>query len=175
MRLKYFELYKRLKLLNFCKDVFALLIILALITLVSIRPLSSGSKLNFNDDFFQYAGRHESVRKSLLEYYTFPLRAFWFGGGYPTIGDPEDPTFNPLTIITLIFGSVMGLKLIPFIAILIGGISAYLFAKYILNYTGWGALFTGIMFGLNLLYLYEYKMEIQMRYILLFFHCVCFL
>ncbi len=86
----------------------------------------------------------------MLEYHEFPLRAFWFGGGYPTIGDPEDPTFNPLTIITLIFGSVMGFKIIPFIAILIGGISTYFFVKYILNYTGWGAFFTGIMFGLNL-------------------------
>ncbi len=131
-------------------DIIAIIIIIVLIILVSIAPLSSGSKLNFNDDFFQYAGRHESVRKSIFEYNTFPLRAFWFGGGYPTIGDPEDPTFNPFIIITLIFGSVMGLKLIPFVAILVGGISAYVFAKYILNYTRWGALFTGIMFGLNL-------------------------
>lgn len=148
--MQYFESFKKLKLSNLCKDIIALLIIMILIILVSIKPLSSESKLNFNDDFFQYAGRHESIRKALLEYRVFPLRAFWFGGGYPTIGDPEDPTFNPLIIITLIFGSVMGLKIIPFIAILIGGISAYFFVKYILNYTGWGALFTGIMFGLNL-------------------------
>jgi hypothetical protein len=131
-------------------DIIAYSIIALAIILVSIPPLSSGYKLNFNDDFFQYAGRHEAVRKAILEYHTFPLRSFWFGGGYPTIGDPEDPTMNPLTLITIVFGSVIGLKVIPFIAMLIAGLATYALARYILRYTFWGSLFSGLMFGLSL-------------------------
>jgi len=131
-------------------DIIAIVLIAVAIILPSITPLSSDGKLNHNDDFYQYAGRHEAVRKAILEYHTFPLRSFWFGGGYPTLGDPEDPTLNPLTLITLFFGSVMGLKVIPFLAMLIGGLSTYALARYILGYTKWGALFSGLIFGLSL-------------------------
>lgn len=131
-------------------DIVAYVLIFIAILLPSITPLSSDRMLNFNDDFFQYVGRHEAVRKAIFEYHTFPLRSFWFGGGYPTIGDPEDPTLNPLMIFTIIFGSVMSLKIIPFLAILIGGLSTYALTRYILNYTKWGSLFSGLIFGLSL-------------------------
>ncbi len=131
-------------------DIFAYALIFVLIILSSIPPLSSGDKLNNNNDFFQYLGRHEAVRKAVFEYHTFPQRSFWFGGGYPTIGDPEDPTLNPLMLLTLIFGSIKSLKIIPFIAILIGGLSTYALARYILGYTKWGSLFSGLIFGLSL-------------------------
>jgi len=132
-------------------DFFAYGVIFIAITLSSISPLTSGGKLNIKDaDFFQYASRHESVRKSLLEYHTFPLRAYWFGGGFPTIGDPEDPTMNPLVLLSVLFGAVMGLKLIAYLALLVGGLSTYAFARYILGYTRWGALFSGLIFGICL-------------------------
>lgn len=139
-----------LKFLKKHLDLFAFVVIFIVITLASIQPLISGEKLNFNNDFFQYAARHESVRKSLIEYHTFPLRAYWFGGGYPTLGDPEDPTLNPLVLLSILFGSVMGLKLIGFLAILIGGLSTYALARYVLGYTRWGALFAGLVFGTSL-------------------------
>ena len=130
------------------KDIIALILIAVVITLSSISPLSSGNKVNFNDDFLYYAGMHESVRKSVVEYHTFPTRSFWIGGGIPTIGNPEDPTLNPMTLITTVFGSIIGLKIITFLSLLIGGLSTYLLARYILGYTRWGALFSGLIFGL---------------------------
>ena len=131
-------------------DIIALILIALAITMPSISPLSSGDKVNFNDDFFYYAGLHEGVRKAVLEYNTFPTRSFWICGGFPTLGNPEDPTLNPMTLITIIFGSIMGLKIITFIALLIGGLSSYLLARYILGYTKWGSLFSGLVFGLSL-------------------------
>ncbi len=131
-------------------DVFFLGIVFVVITLSSISPLMSGDRLNFNDDFFQYASRHESVRKSIIEHRAFPFRAYWFGGGYPTLGDPEDPTLNPLVLFSIVFGSVMGIKLIGYLAILIGGLSTYALGRYVLGYTKWGALFSGLVFGLSL-------------------------
>jgi hypothetical protein len=131
-------------------DIIAIILIVVAITLPSIAPLSSGDKVNFNDDFFLYAGKHEAVRKAILEYHVFPTRSFWFAGGYPTLGDPEDPSLNPFTLITLIFGSVKGLKVISFLSMLIGGLSTYALARYVLNYTQWGSLFSGLIFGLSL-------------------------
>ena len=131
-------------------DIFAFAIIFVVITLSSIPPLASGNKLNFNDDFFQYASRYEAIRKSLFEYHTFPLRSHWFGGGYPTLGDPEDPTLNPLVLLTVFLGTVKGLKVIAYILLLTGGLSAYALARYVLGYTRWGSLYAGLIFGTSI-------------------------
>jgi len=128
-------------------DIFAFAIIFVVITLSSIPPLASGNKLNFNDDFFQYASRYEAIRKSLFEYHTFPLRSYWFGGGYPTLGDPEDSTLNPLMLLTVLLGTVRGLKAIAYILLLTGGLSAYALARYVLGYPRWGSLYAGLIFG----------------------------
>ena len=131
-------------------DLLAFGLIFVVITSASMPLLLSGGKLNHNGDFFQYASRHESVRKSVLEYHTFPLRAYWFGGGFPTIGDPEDPTLNPLVVLSILFGSVMGLKLIGYLGVLVGGLATYALGRYVLGYTRWGALFAGLIFGTSL-------------------------
>jgi len=130
-------------------DIIAFILIAVAIILPSLASLSLDGKISHHADFFLHASRHESVRISILEYHTFPLRAFWFGGGYPTLGDPEDPTLNPLTLITLFFGTVTGLKVIGILSMLVAGLSTYALAKYILGYTIWGALFSGLTFGLS--------------------------
>ncbi|MFC1716959.1 hypothetical protein ACFL6S_25045 [Candidatus Poribacteria bacterium] len=85
-----------------------------------------------------------------MEYHAFPLRSHWLGGGYPTLGDPEDPTLNPFVLLTIFFGTVMGLKIIVYLALLVGGLSAYALTRYVFGYTRWGALFSGLMFGTSL-------------------------
>lgn len=131
-------------------DIIAFLVIAIAITLPSITALTSGNKINHNEDFYLYAGKHEAARKAILEYHTLPLRSFWLAGGYPSLGDPEDPALNPLILITLIFGTVTGLKIISFSAMLIGGLSTYALARYVLGYTKWGSLFSGLIYGLSL-------------------------
>ena len=131
-------------------DIIALILIAVVITLPSISPLSSGDKVNLNDDFLYFASMHEAVRKAILEDHTFPTRNIWVGGGYPILGDPSDHTLNPITLITVVFGTIMGIKIITFVSLLIGGMSTYLLARYILGYTRWGSLFSGLVFGLSL-------------------------
>ena len=98
-------------------DFLSISIIVIIITLSSVPVFKSWSKLNFDVDFLQYASRHEAIRKSLIEYHTFPTRSHWLGGGFPTLGDPEDPTLNPLVLITILFDPIIGLKLIAFFGI----------------------------------------------------------
>ena len=128
----------------------AYLFIFVAITVVSFPALTSGDLHNFNNDFYQYLARHEAVRKSLAEHHQYPLRSHWFGGGFPTIGDPEDPTLNPLILLTLTFGAVYGLKVIVFLALQVGGLGMYALTRNVFGYTRWGALFSGLAFGLSL-------------------------
>ena len=125
-------------------------VIFLVVTMTALPMLRSGERIHRNADFFQYASRHEAVRKSVLEYHSVPLRSHWLGGGFPTIADPEDPTLNPLVLLTVIFGTVMGLKLIGYLALLIGGLATYAFTRSILGYTRFGALYSGLVFGTSL-------------------------
>jgi hypothetical protein len=125
-------------------------VIIVIVTMTAFPMLRSGGSVNRNVDFYQYAARHEAVRKSILEYHSVPLRSHWLGGGYPTIADPEDPTFNPLILLTVAFGTVTGLKLIGYVALVIGGLATYAFASSILGYTRFGALYSGLVYGICL-------------------------
>ena len=125
-------------------------VIFLIVTMTALPMLQSGQLINRNIDFYQYAARHEAVRKSLLEHHAVPLRSYWLGGGYPTIADPEDPTFNPLVVLSVVFGTLMGLKLIGYVALLIGGLATYAFTYSILGYTRLGALYSGLVYGTSL-------------------------
>lgn len=124
--------------------------IAAVVTLTYLPVLTSGDRLLFNDDFFQYASRHESVAQSIRQFGALPLRSHWLGGGFHTIADPEDPTLNPLVLFSVVLGAVNGIKAIGYLSMLIGGLSTYAFARRILGYTEWGALFSALVFGICL-------------------------
>lgn len=118
--------------------------------MTALPMLRSGDKVNHNIDFYQYASRHEAMRKSLVEYHSVPLRSHWLGGGYPTIADPEDPTFNPLVVLSVVFGTIIGLKVIGYVALLVGGLATYAFTHAILGFTRFGALHSALVYGTNL-------------------------
>lgn len=127
------------------------LIGMTVIILTACLPVvTSGERVNFNNDFFQYASRHEQVRQGLLKYHTLPQRTHFFGGGFPTIGDPEDPTFNPLILLTLCLGTVTGLKWIGVLSMIFGALGLYAFARKALGYGRWGAIASALFFGLSL-------------------------
>ncbi len=125
-------------------------IISVVITCAALPVLLSANKILLNGDYFLFLAKHEAVRESVLRLHSFPLRSYWFGGGYPTIADPEDPALNPFVLLSISLGAVKGLKLIGVAAMLVGGIATYEFAKSILGYSVYGALFSGLIFGLNL-------------------------
>ncbi len=131
-------------------DLLAFTVICVVIAVSWLPTLTSGGRANPSEDFFLYASRHEAVRKSLLEHRTFPLRSHWFGGGFPTLGEPEDPALNPLVLLSVLFGAVMGLKLIGFVAVLASGLGTYALGRYVLGYTRWGALFSALIVGTSL-------------------------
>jgi|GEM_PF-646741 len=131
-------------------DLLAFGVVLLVTTLAWLPTLTSGRRLNMDDDFFLYAARHEAVRQSVIQHRTFPLRSHWFGGGFPTLGEPEDPALNPLVLLSVLFGAVIGIKLIGFLAALASAMGTYALARYILRYTRWGALFSALIMATSL-------------------------
>jgi len=131
-------------------DLLAFGVVLLITTLSWIPTLTSGRRLNMDEDFFLYAARHEAVRQSVIRHRTFPLRSHWFGGGFPTLGEPEDPALNPLVLLSVLFGAVIGIKMIGFLAALISAMGTYAVTRYILKYTRWGALFSALIMATSL-------------------------
>ena len=68
--------------------------IVIIILTACLPAIVSGNRIVRNGDLLTYAARHEFVRQSVLEHATLPQRSHLLGGGYPTIGDPEDPTLT---------------------------------------------------------------------------------
>lgn len=110
----------------------------------------SGDRVNANNDFYQYAARHELVRRGVAEFHTLAQRSHLVGGGFPIIGDPEDPTFNPLILLTLAFGAVAGIKWIGIVSMVFGAIALYALARTAFGYTRYGATASALFFGLSL-------------------------
>ncbi|MFN0149412.1 MAG: hypothetical protein ACKVU1_01705 [bacterium] len=124
---------------------------IGLIVFAAAFPVAtSGDRVNFNNDFFQYAARHELVRQGVFAFHSLAQRSHLVGGGYPVIGDPEDPTFNPLVLFTLALGAVTGLKWIGIVSMIFGAVSLYALTREAFGYTRYGATASALFFGLLL-------------------------
>lgn len=83
-----------------------------------------------------------------MEYHQFPLRSPFINGGYPTIGHPYDDSLNPLFLFILIFGDVIGLKVMIFSIFMLSALGMFYLTRYVLNYNLAGSLFSTITFVL---------------------------
>ena len=91
------------------------------VALLGIPVVASGDLISTRGDYTQYLARHHHLRTAILEHGVFAQRSHLLGGGYPILGDPEDPSFQPLSLLTIAFGEVMGLKLIGLLHMFVFG------------------------------------------------------
>ena len=129
-------------------DSWALGLVVAVVVAAYVPMLATGNLVAANDDFLQYAARHEFLRRSVFDHCAFPLRSHCFGSGYPTLGDPEDPTLNPLVWCLLPLPTPLLLKARIFVAALMAAFGTFLLARRALAYTTWGAAFAALVFPL---------------------------
>lgn len=80
-------------------------------------------------DWDLYVSLHDSYRKALLVYHTFPFWDPYPCGGTAGLGDPEFPVFTPTFLLVLLFGSSMGLRLDIVLSIIIGAIGMLVLAR----------------------------------------------
>ena len=130
-------------------DAWALAAVVTVVAAIYMPMLATGNRLARNDDFLQHAARHEFVRKSVFKHGMFPLRSHYVGSGFPTLGDPEDPSLNPLVWLLLALPTPVLLKARFFIAPVLGAFGTFLLARRALGYTTWGAAFSALVFSLG--------------------------
>lgn len=105
------------------------LLLLAVVTFTFCFPLiASWHKAGEYDwDYGFFA--HEVPRKTIVEYGQFPLWNPYYAGGLSTIGNPQTRYLSPSIIYSLLFGTIIGLKLEIFTHIFTGLVGMYLLAR----------------------------------------------
>jgi len=98
-------------------------------------------------DFTLYLSRQENLRRCVFDYGVVPVRSHFFGGGYPTVGDPEDPLLDPFTWLFLPLPSAAALKLRTVAAVLLGVLGVFLLGRRVLRLGLTGASFAALLFG----------------------------
>jgi len=67
--------------------------------------------------------------EALLEEGEFPLRSPYVGGGFPTLAHPSDGSWAPTLIPILVFGNVLGTKLLVLLFLFLGALGVYLLGR----------------------------------------------
>ncbi|MEO6077295.1 MAG: hypothetical protein ABIP54_00735 [Candidatus Andersenbacteria bacterium] len=80
-------------------------------------------------DWDLYIPLHDSYRKAILTYHTFPFWDPYPCGGTSGLGDPEFPLFTPTFALVLLFGSSLGLRLDIVLSIIVGAIGMIVLAR----------------------------------------------
>jgi len=130
------------------KDAFIIILLILLVTLSCLPLFKNIQNINFHWDWLQMLSYFRAFRQSLLQDHQFPLRTYYFGGGYPLLANPQDPSFSPFLVPVLIFGEVVGLKINVFLFHLIGVLGMYYLTRRVLHYNTLGAAFSTIVFCL---------------------------
>ena len=134
---------------NRWKNLSAIALLVILVTLFYL-PLFQGLKTTVPGlDWYGIYPFPSFFRLSVLQYHQFPLRAPYFGGGYPLIGHPYDISLNPLSIIVLLFGAIEGTKITVFLIFLMSAVSVFYLTRYILQYNILGSLFSSLSFAFS--------------------------
>lgn len=130
------------------KDAFVIVLLIVVVALSCLPLFENIQNINFNWDWLQMLSYFRALRQSLLQDHQIPLRTHYFGGGYPLLANPQDPSFSPFLVPVLIFGEVVGLKINVFLFHLIGSLGMYYLTRRVFHYNILGAVFSTIVFCL---------------------------
>lgn len=83
-----------------------------------------GYLLSYNDlgisDWDYYVALHDSYRKAIIQYHTFPFWDPYPCGGTAGLADPEFSVFSPTFALEFIFGVPQGIKLAIILSVIVG-------------------------------------------------------
>lgn len=102
------------------KKRYTFLSIFSLLIIIWQWPLLLTTNQLLSGDFDYFTQAYEAVRISILDYHQFPWINAWIGGGVPLYANPQVGVFSIQTLLVLVFGAPMGLKLSVIIYSLIG-------------------------------------------------------
>lgn len=130
------------------KERIVIIVIIAIVILFCTPFLKNINYVNSNEDWKQIYSYYAAARKTILSQHQFPLRSPYFGGGYPLIANPQDGSLSPLMLFVLLFGEVVGTKIICLLAYILAALGMYCLVRYVLKYNIAGALFSSLSLSL---------------------------
>lgn len=115
---------------SFLRAHFHHIIAVALIGAWCAPYITTGTKVEWGD-FGLFTQGYEAIRITVLQYHQFPWFDPWIAGGVPLYANPQIGVFSVQTILVLIFGAPVGLKLAVIVYTFGGYVSTYVLARYI--------------------------------------------
>ena len=91
----------------------------------------------------------KQLEKAFLSTILFPCDRIGLAAAFRHWGIPRSNTESARTVFCNL-RSVIGIKLITYFAIIVGGLSTYALARFVLGYTRYGAVFSGVIYGVSL-------------------------
>ena len=102
------------------------------------------------ESYLQFASYLDLSRTALIREGRLPLWAYHFGGGYPFVGHPDNPSLSPLFyLLVLPFGSGVGIKLMILASYAVGAVGSFALAHRALRLPYWPAVIVSSLFLFN--------------------------
>ena len=128
------------------RDIFVVLLLLIITTAFYLPVFQNIDRAFSSVNWYEKYCFMASAKKAVLEYHQFPFRSPFIDGGYPTIGHPYDDAVNPLFIVVLIFGEIIGIRIIIFSIFILSVLGMFYLTRCVLNYNLPGAFFSAVTF-----------------------------
>lgn len=137
------------------------LLIFVLISIAFLSPVLTNFDYYGINDWNAWSFRYETQRKTILDYHQIPLWNPYPHGGNTLIGHPAMPFFSPAFILTLLFGTIYGLKVSLFFYLIIGLFGSFLLSKHLglLGYSSYLPAFIYMLSSVYSLHLTEGHVE----------------
>lgn len=90
--------------------------------------ITTGQKIGWGDFSF-FAQAYEAIRINIVDYHQFPWWNPWVAGGVPLYANPQVGVFSLQTVLVIIFGAPLGLKLTIALFTYLGYFSMYLLLR----------------------------------------------
>lgn len=131
------------------KELFTLFIIALIVFLFTAPLLKNPFNISKNTDWNQIYSYFYFARNTIIHQLQFPLRCPYFGGGYPLIANPQDLSLSPLFLLILVFGEILGTKIICVLTYFICAFGMYYLTRGVLKFNRLGALFSSLSLTLS--------------------------
>lgn len=115
--------------MKYKQEIIALLIFFAA-SLIFVSPIFQNIGNWGIHDWDQHFMLNAMPREAILEFKQFPLWSPYYCGGNVMLANPQSSFLNSLYIFVLIFGEVIGLKLLILIYLILGLFGMFLLAKH---------------------------------------------
>lgn len=132
------------------KQKYLLLLVIIIVSAFYSLYFDNIDKNQENDsDWYEFTSIHHYERNTVLEYGQLPLWNPYVGGGYPNFAYPFSTFLSPFFIFILLFGEIIGRKLISFMLIMAGTVGMFFLLSHLHKKSRIGVLFGTLLFSLS--------------------------